>query len=198
MAYDTKVLQNPSGSGTWTSSQLTGVYAATNYPAGMMAYTSDLGLMVSNGTTWSAQTPAPQYLTRLSIGLGALHGANATLKYAAYTKLLLFNINTFVDTLGTSTFSSTLSANTVQLTVITNTNTTGTAITLTTATFGPFVVGGIALSTSTGTAMAGGFNQFALNSTAGYVVPSGSELVITGGTDATNTTIVTLDYQLST
>lgn len=194
MPYDTKLLQNPAGSGSWTSSQLTGVYAAANYPPGMLAFTTDLGMMVSNGTIWQVQ----QYLTRQSINLGSLHGASATLKYLTYAKMALFNINTFIDTLGTSTYSSTLSGQTVQLTVIQNTNTSGTAVTLTTSTFGPFAVGGPVLSTTTGTAVVGGYNQLAISGTGGFVVPGGAECVITGGTDATSTTIVTIDYQLST
>lgn len=52
MSYDNLLLRNPSGGGIWVSSALTGQYAATNYPPGMMAFTSDLGLMIGNGSIW--------------------------------------------------------------------------------------------------------------------------------------------------
>lgn len=54
MSYDNLLLRNPAGGGTWLSSQLTGQYAALNFPAGLQAYTSDQGMLVNNGKGWIA------------------------------------------------------------------------------------------------------------------------------------------------
>ena len=53
MSYSDNVLRNPSGGGTWLSGNLTGTYAATNYPPGVTAYTSDLGIVVNTGSAWT-------------------------------------------------------------------------------------------------------------------------------------------------
>ena len=134
---------------------------------------------------------------------GKVTGNAATAKFVAYANMLLFSCSVFVDTAGTSTFSSTISAQSLQLTIITNTNTTGTAIGLATTTWGPYAMGGLQLSTSTGTGIAGGFVQFALNTTTGtggfggYYVPAGSEVTLTLGADATAVLVPAIDYQLA-
>lgn len=145
----------------------------------------------------------PSYTTRQSLQFGKVSGNAATAKMVAYANMWLYSVSTFVDTAGTSTFSSTISAQTLQLTVIINTNTTGTAIGLTTTTWGPYALGGPNVSTSTGTGIAGGFVQFALNTSTGvggaggYYVPAGSEIIATLGADATAVLIPAIDYQLA-
>jgi hypothetical protein len=145
----------------------------------------------------------PSYTARQSLQAGKVTGNAATAKLVAYSNMFLYACSVFVDTAGTSTFSSTISAQTLQLTVITNTNTTGTAIGLATTTWGPYAMGGLQLSTSTGTGIAGGFVQFALNTTTGvagsggYFVPAGSEINILLGADATAVLVPAIDYQLA-
>lgn len=145
----------------------------------------------------------PSYTARQSLQFGKVTGNAATAKFVAYSNMLLYSCSVFVDTAGTSTFSSTISAQSLQLTIISNTNTTGTAIGLTTATWGPYAMGGLQISTSTGTGVAGGFVQFALNTTTGvggaggYFVPAGSEVVLTLGADATAVLIPAIDYNLA-
>lgn len=145
----------------------------------------------------------PSYTTRQSLQAGKVTGNVATAKMVAYSNMFAFSVSVYVDTAGTSTFSSTISSQTLQLTIISNTNTTGTAIGLTTATWGPYAMGGPNVSTSTGTGIAGGFVQFALNTAAGtagaggYYVPAGSEFNILLGTDATAVLVPAIDYQLA-
>jgi hypothetical protein len=145
----------------------------------------------------------PSYTTRQSLQFGKVTGNAATAKLVAFANMWLYSVSTFVDTAGTSTFSSTISAQTLQLTVVTNTNTTGTAVGLTTSTWGPYAMGGPNVSTSTGTGIAGGFVQFALNTTTGtpgyggYYIPAGSELTITLGADATAVLVPAIDYQIA-
>jgi hypothetical protein len=144
----------------------------------------------------------PSYTTRQSLQFGKVTGNAATAKLVAYAAMQAFSVSVFVDTAGTSTFSSTISAQTLQLTIITNTNTTGTAVGLATATWGPYSIGGPLVSTSTGTGVAGGFVQFPLNTSTGsggyggYYVPAGSEFNITLGADATAVLVPAIDYQL--
>jgi hypothetical protein len=151
--------------------------------------------------SWSYDNP--NYLLRQSLQFGKVSGNAATAKLIAYANMQAFAVSIFVDVAGTSTFSSTISAQTFQLTVITNTNTTGTAITLTTTTWGPYAVGGLAISTATGTGLAGAFLQFSLNtstgtaSLGGYFIPQGSEMVVTLGADATAVLVPSIDYQLA-
>lgn len=143
----------------------------------------------------------PNYTTRDSNNLGSIKGNVATSKFATYCNVYLYGCTTIVDTLGTSTFSSTLSCNTLQLTVVVNTNTTGTAVGLTTATWGPYAIGGYGPSTSTGTAVVGGVNYIAFNTNTGlagqggYYVPAGSEVIATLGTDATAVIVACIDFQ---
>lgn len=145
----------------------------------------------------------PSYNTRQSLQFGKVTGNAATAKLCAYAAMQAFSVSVFVDTAGTSTFSSTISAQTLQLTIISNTNTTGTAVSLTTATWGPYSVGGPLVSTSTGTGIAGGFVQFPLNTSTGsggyggYFVPAGSEFNVLLGADATAVLVPAIDYQLA-
>jgi hypothetical protein len=145
----------------------------------------------------------PSYTSRQSLQFGKVTGNAATAKLVAYAAMVAYSVSVFVDTAGTSTFSSTISAQTLQLTVITNTNTTGTAVNLTTATWGPYAIGGPLVSTSTGTGVAGGFVQFSLNTQTGsgaiggYYIPAGSEFNVLLGADATAVLVPAIDYNLA-
>ena len=145
----------------------------------------------------------PSYRVRQSLQFGKVSGNAATAKLAAYANMWAYACSVFVDTAGTSTFSSTISSQTLQLTLIQNTNTTGTAITLTTTTWGPYAMAGLQISTSTGTGVAGGFVQFALNTNTGaagqggYYVPQGSEFNVLLGADATAVLVPAIDYNLA-
>lgn len=143
------------------------------------------------------------YNVRQSVTLGAVKGNAATQKWVTHANMYLYTLTTVMDSLGTSTYSSTKSSQSVQITVIVNTDTTGTTVSLTTATWGPYAVGGPNISTSTGTAFLGGVNRIPFNTNSGmggwggYYVPQGSEVVITLGTDVTASIVTALDYQLA-
>lgn len=146
----------------------------------------------------------PSYATRQSVSLGKIGpGAASVAKFVTFANMYVYTLTTWIDVLGTSTFSSTLSGNTAQITVIVNTSTTGTSVALATTTLGPYPIGGPSIGTSTGTAVLGGVNYIPLNTSTGtsgfggYYVPQGSEVVVTLGADATNVTYATLDYQLA-
>ena len=142
----------------------------------------------------------PNYTTRDSNSLGQMTGNAAVSKFVTYCNVYLFGCTTIVDTLGTSTFSSTLSCNTLQLTVVVNTSTTAT-VALATSTWGPYAIGGPVVSTSTGTAVVGGVNYIAFNTNTGmagqggYYVPAGSEVIATLGADATAKIVAVVDFQ---
>jgi len=157
---------------------------------------------VSNLKTFPTYGDAA-YSVRQSLQFGKVTGNAATAKLVAYANLQAFACSIFIDTAGTSTFSSTISAQTLQLTVISNTSTTGTTVSLTTATWGPYAIGGAVQSTSTGTGQAGFLVQFALNTSTGtggfggYFVPQGSEFNVLLGADATAVLVPSIDYQLA-
>jgi hypothetical protein len=145
----------------------------------------------------------PSYTTRQSLQFGKITGNAATGKFLAFANMIGYQLQVLVDTLGTSTFSSTKSANSVQLTIVINTDTTGTSPALSTATWGPYVAGGNNVSTSTGTAAIGAITYINLNTSTGtggfggYYIPQGSEIIVTLGTDATAVVVAALDYTLA-
>ena len=95
----------------------------------------------------------PSYVTRQSASLGTITGSGgvSTAKFTAFTQLTIFGVTFFPTVLGSSTYTvngtATTSAQSAYAVFITNTNTTGTAITLATTTIGgastgPFYVAG--------------------------------------------------------
>jgi hypothetical protein len=152
----------------------------------------------------SRQFQDPSYVTRQDANLGALAAGSGgqTSKFVAFAALQLFSLTTYLSTVGTSTYTANGTQTTlgqqVSVIVIQNTNTTGTAVTLSTATYGPFLAGGQGLST----AAVGGVNQFLLNTTAGTAgqggvpIPFGAQVYCVSGTDATAVSICTVDYQI--
>ena len=148
----------------------------------------------------------PSYLARYAQSLGstAAGSGGVTTKFAAHAALLLMALTAVTTVLGTSTYTgpngtATTSGQQLSLIVVQNTNTTGTAVTLSTTTVGPFLAGGQGLAT----AALGGAVQFALNTAAGTAgqggvpVPQGAQFWVVSGTDATATTLCTIDYQIA-
>jgi hypothetical protein len=145
----------------------------------------------------------PSYLARgiKDFGNGVAAGAaGVTSKWVAHANLLLFSLNAYTTTLGTSTYTvngtATLSGQQLSLIIVSDTNTT-TVVGLGTTTVGPFYAGGVGLTT----AAVGGYNQFALNTSTGtsgfggLPVPQGSIVYVVSGTDATAQTALSVDWQ---
>lgn len=157
-----------------------------------------MSLIVKNQTD-------PTYLTRQDANLGsvAAGASGVTSKFVAFANCMLFGLTAVLTTLGTSTYtqSGTATASGQQLSVIViqNTNTTGTAVTLSTTTYGPYLIGGQGLST----AAIGGFNQYQLNTNTGSAgwggvpLPFGAQAYVVSGTDATAVSAITIDYQVA-
>jgi len=127
------------------------------------------------------------YRIRHSINFGMLSGNAAVSKYVTYANFILKALNAYMDTIGTSTYSATTSAQTVSLYAVSNTSTT-TTVALTTTTFGPYVVGGAGT-----VSQAGGSDALSLSNA---MIPAYSELYVQLGTDATAKVVVSVDYEL--
>lgn len=147
----------------------------------------------------------PSYLARQDLNFGNLTAGSGgvTTKFAAHAALVLFSLNTITQILSTSTYTAggtaTTSGQQVYVVVVANTNTTGTAVTLATTSYGPFLAGGQGLAT----AAIGGYNQFQLNTTTGTAgfggipVAQGNLVYCISGTDATAVTNCTVDYAVA-
>ncbi len=124
----------------------------------------------------------PSYVTRQSASLGTITGSGgvSTAKFTAFTQLTIFGVTFFPTVLGSSTYTvngtATTSAQSAYAVFITNTNTTGTAITLATTTTGgastgPFYVAGTgAMGTNVnvpGIGGVGGYSKYAINTLGG-------------------------------
>lgn len=139
----------------------------------------------------------------MAAGSGGVSG-----KFVAHANLLLFGLNAQLTTAGTSTYTNTVTGvgtatiNGQQLNLIriTNTASFGATIALSTSTIGPFLAGGNFASGGTGTAQVGGYNQFALNTSAptlgGIPINQGDQIFVVSGTDATAVSLVSIDYQI--
>lgn len=97
----------------------------------------------------------PTYVTRQSAQLAvnvAGSGSVSATKFFAWTQMVVYGVTFCTVAAGTSTYtvngSATSPATQVSALYVTNTNTTGTAVTLGTNTVGPFTIGG---TSSTGT-----------------------------------------------
>jgi len=153
----------------------------------------------------------PSYLTRQDLNLGAIAAGSGgvTSKFVAFAALQLFSLTGYLYTLGTSTYTNTVtgvgtatvSAQQVSVITVVNTATPGGSAALSTTTYGPYLIGG-SFGTATGTGQIGGSNQYQLNTntgTGGYggvVVPQGALVYCVSGTDATAVSVLTLDYQV--
>lgn len=143
----------------------------------------------------------PTYKTRQQMQLGALAAGSAgvTGKFVAFAAMQLYSLSTYVQTLGTSTYSGTKSGQQVNVITVVNTSTTGTSVALSTTTYGPFLAGGQGLAT----AAIGGYNQFQINTATdttgfgGVPIPAGSLVYCVSGTDATAVTVCAIDFKVS-
>lgn len=139
----------------------------------------------------------PTYASRQSEGLGLLTGNAAVSKFATFADMYFFGVTVVMDTIGTSTYGGTTSAQQVTVFAVTNTSTTST-VALVTATFGPVTAGG-----SGTVSQAGASNVLVFNTATGvagfggYFMPKYSNLWAQLGTDATAKVVVTLDYQIA-
>lgn len=92
----------------------------------------------------------PTYVTRQSAPLAAIGAGSAgtSTKFYAWTQLVVYGATFATVTAGTSTYTvngtATNPATQYSVLYVTNTNTTGTAVTLGTSTVGPFTIGGTA------------------------------------------------------
>jgi Zn-dependent alcohol dehydrogenase len=139
----------------------------------------------------------PNYTTRQTVESAIITGNAAQFKWVAFASQFGYSVTTYMDTIGTSTYSGTTSAQTVSLYVVTNTSTT-TTVALITSTYGPWVAGGLG-----SVSQAGGVDVNVLNTTTGtggfggVYIPGGSEIYFQLGTDATAKVAAVYDYQLA-
>lgn len=161
----------------------------------------------------------PAYIARgawasvMTAGSGGVSG-----KFVAHAAMLLFGLNAYTTTAGTSTYtntqyynnpatgsntSQTVHANTTQLSLIRITNTAafGSAPALSTTTIGPFSVD-VPYANGTGTGGIGVAAQFALNTNTGtaglngLAINQGDQIYVVNGTDATAVNLVSIDWQV--
>ena len=175
--------------------------------------------MSLQNTIKNAAYDNPSYIARgafttvMTAGSGGVSG-----KFVAHANLLLFGLNAYTTTAGTSTYtatqyygasqgtltSATVHANTTQLSLIriTNTATFGAAPALSTSTIGPFYAD-TWYSNGTATGGVGSASQFALNTSTGsaglngLAILAGDQIYVVNGTDASAVNLVTIDYQVT-
>jgi len=137
-------------------------------------------------------------------------------KFVAHANLLLFGLNAFTTTAGTSTYtatqyynysgsstSATVHVNASQLSLIriTNTASAGVAPSLSTSTIGPFYVDTL-FANGTATGQIGAVAQVALNTSTGsaglngLAINQGDQIYIVNGTDASSVNLITIDYSV--
>lgn len=167
---------------------------------------------MSTGALKSMGYDHPAYLTRQTFnGIMVAGSGGVSAKFIAHAALLIFGLHTYSTIVGTSTYTYTqggtatvaVAATQLSLIRITNTNPYGTAVALSTSTFGPFTVGGSNLTATAGgtlTNQVGAYSYFQINTntgTAGYggvAVNQGDQVFIVNGTDATAVELVTIEY----
>jgi hypothetical protein len=161
----------------------------------------------------------PAYLTRgnfssvMTAGSGGVSGG-----FVAHAALTAFSLTAYTTTAGTSTYTATqyfgaqdgtsvtasVHAATTQLSVIKITNGAafGTAVSLSTTTYGPFTVSRYYVN-GTATGAVGVYAQFALNTGTGSAglngvsVAAGDRLYVVNGTDASAVNLVNIDWQVA-
>ena len=151
------------------------------------------------------------FATVMTAGSGGVSG-----KFVAHANLLLFGLNAFTTTAGTSTYtatqyynysgsstSATVHVNASQLSLIriTNTASAGVAPSLSTSTIGPFYVDTL-FANGTATGQIGATAQVALNTSTGsaglngLAINQGDQIYIVNGTDASSVNLITIDYSV--
>jgi hypothetical protein len=159
----------------------------------------------------------PAYVARgvftsvMTAGSGGVSG-----KFVAHANMLLFGLNAFTTTAGTSTYTATqyynyagsstsatvhVNASQLNLIRITNTASTGVAPSLSTSTIGPFYVDTL-FANGTATGQVGAIAQVALNTSTGSAglnglsINQGDQIYILNGTDASSVNLITIDYSV--
>jgi len=159
----------------------------------------------------------PAYVARgvftsvMTAGSGGVSG-----KFVAHANMLLFGLNAFTTTAGTSTYTATqyynyagsstsatvhVNASQLNLIRITNTASTGVAPSLSTSTIGPFYVDTL-FANGTATGQVGATAQVALNTSTGTAglnglsINQGDQIYIVNGTDASSVNLITIDYSV--
>jgi hypothetical protein len=166
-----------------------------------------------NSTQKSMGYDNPAYVTRQSFQLGTLTaGASGqSSKCVAHANLVAYSISAYTNVVGTSTYTYTgpngsstigIAAQQLSLIVVSNTASVGSSVSLSTTTYGPYVLGGQFGAAGTFTNQVGAFSQAQLNTNTGtaglggIVIPQGSYFYVVSGTDATATETVEVDYQI--
>ena len=159
----------------------------------------------------------PAYVARgvftsvMTAGSGGVSG-----KFVAHANMLLFGLNAFTTTAGTSTYTATqyynyagsstyasvhVNASQLSLIRITNTASAGVAPSLSTSTIGPFYVDTL-FANGTATGQVGATAQVALNTSTGTAglnglsINQGDQIYIVNGTDASSVNLITIDYSV--
>ena len=151
------------------------------------------------------------FATVMTAGSGGVSG-----KFVAHANLLLFGLNAFTTTAGTSTYtatqyynysgsstSATVHVNASQLSLIriTNTASAGVAPSLSTSTIGPFYVDTL-FANGTATGQIGAVAQVALNTSTGsaglngLAINQGDQIYVVNGTDTSSVNLITIDYSV--
>jgi hypothetical protein len=156
----------------------------------------------------------PSYVTRQSAFFVRAAGANGvTAKYAAHANLVAYALTLQVTAIGNATSSYTFTgvngsatvaavSDQLSLYVVTNTSTGTASVSLSTATYGPFVVTGQYLASGTYTNQVGQTQQIQLNTNSGtaglggIVIPEGALFYLQGGTDTAASASITMDYNI--
>ena len=151
------------------------------------------------------------FTTVMTAGSGGVSG-----KFVAHANMLLFGLNAYTTTAGTSTYtatqyytysgsstSATVHVNASQLSLIriTNTAAAGVAPSLSTSTIGPFYVDTL-FANGTATGQVGAIAQVALNTSTGsaglngLAINQGDQIYVVNGTDTSSVNLITIDYSV--
>jgi len=151
------------------------------------------------------------FTTVMTAGSGGVSG-----KFVAHANLLLFGLNAYTTTAGTSTYTATqyynysgsstaasvhVAASQLSLIRITNTAAAGVAPSLSTSTIGPFYVDTL-FANGTATGQIGATAQVALNTSTGSAglnglsINQGDQIYVVNGTDASSVNLITIDYAI--
>jgi hypothetical protein len=173
--------------------------------------------MSLQNTTKNMAYDNPAYIARGNFASVTTAGAGgASAKFVAHANMLLFGLNAFTTTAGTSTFTGTqyysyagsstyasihANASSLSLIRITNTATAGVAPSLSTSTIGPFFVDTL-FANGTGTGQIGAVAQVALNTSTGssglngLAINQGDQIYVINNSDTSAVNLVTIDYQV--
>jgi len=147
-------------------------------------------------------------------GIMTAGSGGVSTKFVAHANLLLFGLNAYTTTAGTSTYTATqyynggtnsatvhVAATQLSLIRITNTAATGLAPSLSTSTVGPFTIDQY-YANGTGTGGVGVYAQVALNTSTGtaglngLAINQGDQIYVVNGTDTSAVNLINIDFQV--